>query len=734
MMMNHIFANVIFCLILLNVSTYRIKVRDNVALSSFIEKKSQMKMFPKDAVIKFYPNNTTTAICEGDDCLVLDDFDTKKKREEEKENVTKMINDYTKKIEEEEERYQMLKNKEVALKAGQEANEMLDVLGNELRKIKEKLEEFKNRTMLEEEAENERIRQEKEMMQEIKNVIGDNEEKEESIDTSNKDDTEIEHKEENQTKEENVDSIPEPQSESNTDLDEERNEAQSKEDLSNDKEITTNDDEEETAPLIEDKDEEIPDTKTIHQPENSDNENLNNKEPEVESIPQSPIQPEQSNKDLDTKSEELHSEPQPHNLINDLPKQEEKLPEKTEDNNNNEEEKNDDSKKEEEFVIPEIAEYIDPIEPIEKKKNEHVDKPKTNSIKPKKIKKLQPILQEHTNTEKKEEKKEKKTPKSEEEKNTIPEVKKENDNKKEEILSDDNKNQLPKEEIAREPESQKEEPTTNSNQKDLEQQQLSSSNKSEDNSIPLQEPINVDDLNKDTDDSEKKEEETPSTIIEDVPVLPLEPIEEEDKNEDTSSTVPKNQIKTLQPVSEEFHLDNTTNNNLILPTQQPQSTESNSNNAQNQNSNEDSNELIPQAPKSLDEILNDNKEPETPVLEAKNDDEDEIDNDYESPIEQDNESNLPNTPKPVLLEPVEEDIISNTTESENELIREKEIELKRKETSTNDKFFPPVKTATSDEDPEAQDKEIKTYKVSDKELERELDIGEEDHDEVKLSS
>ena len=104
--MNHIFANVIFCLILLNVSTYRIKVRDNVALSSFIEKKSQMKMYPKDAVIKFYPNNTTTAICEGDDCLVLDDFDTKKKREEERENVTKMINDYTKKIEEEEERNQ----------------------------------------------------------------------------------------------------------------------------------------------------------------------------------------------------------------------------------------------------------------------------------------------------------------------------------------------------------------------------------------------------------------------------------------------------------------------------------------------------------------------------------------------------------------------------------------------------------------------------------------------------
>ena len=754
-MMNHIFANVIFCLILLNVSTYRIKVRDNVALTAFIEKKSQMKMFPKDAVLKFYPNNATAAICEGDDCLALDDFDTKKEREEERENVTKMINEYNKKIEEEEEKYQMLKNKEVALKAGKEANETLDVLGDELRKIKEKLEEFKNRTILEEEAENERIRQEKEMMEEIKNVIGDNEEqKEDSISTSNKDNAEIEPKEEeksdinNQQKEENLDSIQEPQSELSTDLDEQINEDKSQKDLSNDKEIIeTTDEEKEMAPLIEDKDETLePDTKNILQPENKDNENLENKESEVESIPQSSIQSEQSNKDLETPSEELNSEPsiQPENLTNDLPKQEEK---KTEESNNNdadmiEEKKNDDSKKEEEFVIPEIAEYIDPIAPIEKKKNEHVDNTKSNSIKPKKIKKLQPIIQEHINQEKKQEKadnKEKEIPKSEEDNKTIPkENKPENNYNKEDISSDDNINQLPKEEL----ENQQEESSTNSDQKELEQQKLSSSNESEDNSIPLQEPINVDDLNKDTEDLYKKEEEIPSTKNEDIPVVPLEPIEE-NKNEDT---VPKNQIKTLQPVSEESQLDNTDDNNTELPkqqskSQQSQSTESNLNNAQNQNSNEESNELIPQAPKSLDEILNDNKEPETPTLEAKkdestNDDEDEIDNDDESPIEKENESNLPDssiTPKPVLLEPVEEEIISNTTESENELIREKEIELKRKETSTNDKFLPPVETASSDEDPEAQDKEIKTYKVSDRELERELDIGEEDHDEVKLS-
>ena len=79
--------------------------------------------------------------------------------------------------------------------------------------------------------------------------------------------------------------------------------------------------------LLEDKDETLePDTKTNLQPENKDNENLENKESEVESIPQSSIQSEQSNKDLETPSEELNSEPsiQPENLTNDLSKQEEK--------------------------------------------------------------------------------------------------------------------------------------------------------------------------------------------------------------------------------------------------------------------------------------------------------------------------------------------------------------------------------------------------------------------------
>ena len=64
-----------------------------------------------------------------------------------------------------------------------------------------------------------------------------------------------------------------------------------------------------------------------------------------------------------------------------------------------------------------------------------------------------------------------------------------------------------------------EEPTNNSDKKDLQEEKLTSPIETEQNSIPLQEPINVEDLDTDNEE-ENKGVDTTSSNNEDIPIIP----------------------------------------------------------------------------------------------------------------------------------------------------------------------------------------------------------------------
>ena len=95
-MCKHIFANVIFCIILLNVQSMKIRGR-----TSSLTANEKTKSFPENAVIKIEPSEKSISLCKGDDCQKLDDFETKNKREEQKEKATTNMNFLEEKIQEE---------------------------------------------------------------------------------------------------------------------------------------------------------------------------------------------------------------------------------------------------------------------------------------------------------------------------------------------------------------------------------------------------------------------------------------------------------------------------------------------------------------------------------------------------------------------------------------------------------------------------------------------------------
>ena len=64
-----------------------------------------------------------------------------------------------------------------------------------------------------------------------------------------------------------------------------------------------------------------------------------------------------------------------------------------------------------------------------------------------------------------------------------------------------------------------EEPTNNSDKKDLQEEKLTSPIETEQNSIPLQEPINVEDLDTDNEE-ENKGVDTTSSNNEDITIIP----------------------------------------------------------------------------------------------------------------------------------------------------------------------------------------------------------------------
>ena len=124
-MCKHIFANVIFCIILLNVQS--IKIRGRTSSLTSIEK---TKSFPENAVIKIEPSEKSISLCKGDDCQKLDDFETKNKREEQKEKATTNMNFLKEKIQEEK-----MKNAELIKKEEENKKELKNQLEERLDKI-----------------------------------------------------------------------------------------------------------------------------------------------------------------------------------------------------------------------------------------------------------------------------------------------------------------------------------------------------------------------------------------------------------------------------------------------------------------------------------------------------------------------------------------------------------------------------------------------------------------------
>ena len=124
-MCKHIFANVIFCIILLNVQSMKIRGR-----TSSLTANEQTKSFPENAVIKIEPSEKSISLCKGDDCQKLDDFETKNKREEQKEKATTNMNFLKEKIQEEK-----MKNAELIKKEEENKKELKNQLEERLDKI-----------------------------------------------------------------------------------------------------------------------------------------------------------------------------------------------------------------------------------------------------------------------------------------------------------------------------------------------------------------------------------------------------------------------------------------------------------------------------------------------------------------------------------------------------------------------------------------------------------------------
>ena len=126
-MCKHIFANVIFCIILLNVQSITIKGRTSVLTS--VEK---TKSFPENAVIKIEPAKESISLCQGDDCQELEDFDSKKGRQEQREKATRSLNFLKGKLQEEK-----MKNEEFRKKEDANKKQMQNQLQEHLDKIEE---------------------------------------------------------------------------------------------------------------------------------------------------------------------------------------------------------------------------------------------------------------------------------------------------------------------------------------------------------------------------------------------------------------------------------------------------------------------------------------------------------------------------------------------------------------------------------------------------------------------
>ena len=98
--------------------------------TSSLAANEKTKSFPENAVIKIEPSEKSISLCKGDDCQKLDDFETKNKREEQKEKATTNMNFLKEKIQEEK-----MKNAELIKKEEENKKELKNQLEERLDKI-----------------------------------------------------------------------------------------------------------------------------------------------------------------------------------------------------------------------------------------------------------------------------------------------------------------------------------------------------------------------------------------------------------------------------------------------------------------------------------------------------------------------------------------------------------------------------------------------------------------------
>ena len=98
--------------------------------TSSLTANEKTKSFPENAVIKIEPSEKSISLCKGDDCQKLDDFETKNKREEQKEKATTNMNFLKEKIQEEK-----MKNAELIKKEEENKKELKNQLEERLDKI-----------------------------------------------------------------------------------------------------------------------------------------------------------------------------------------------------------------------------------------------------------------------------------------------------------------------------------------------------------------------------------------------------------------------------------------------------------------------------------------------------------------------------------------------------------------------------------------------------------------------
>ena len=98
--------------------------------TSSLTANEKTKSFPENAVIKIEPSEKYISLCKGNDCQKLDDFETKNKREEQKEKATTNMNFLKEKIQEEK-----MKNAELIKKEEENKKELKNQLEERLDKI-----------------------------------------------------------------------------------------------------------------------------------------------------------------------------------------------------------------------------------------------------------------------------------------------------------------------------------------------------------------------------------------------------------------------------------------------------------------------------------------------------------------------------------------------------------------------------------------------------------------------